>query len=217
MTFKFDSGLSVRIPNDQLIVPNLTIEPQTGQLLANSSDPELVLNAIQQVNAGDLPQLGRQFLSSAYLMVNQDADEFTLWTANPTANEDLVAVDTHNRVVEEFCSPTTPGGSAPTGSSPGGPGNGIPGQSSAKLSGGAIAGIAIGAVAVIAIVGGLIFWCITRRKATLESGPGFTSMVRQRKADTTTSSTYITPEAYGKSELSGNSVWENPRLQELPT
>ena len=43
MTIQFDSGLSVRIPNDQLVVPNLTINPQTGQLVANGSDPELVI------------------------------------------------------------------------------------------------------------------------------------------------------------------------------
>ena len=34
MTIQFDSGLSVRIPNDQLVVPNLTIDPQTVQLVA---------------------------------------------------------------------------------------------------------------------------------------------------------------------------------------
>jgi hypothetical protein len=42
------------------------------------ADPELGTNSIQQVNEDDLRQLGRQFLSSAYLMANQDADEFTL-------------------------------------------------------------------------------------------------------------------------------------------
>jgi hypothetical protein len=35
MTIQFDSGLSIRIPNDQLVVPNLTIDPQMCQLVAN--------------------------------------------------------------------------------------------------------------------------------------------------------------------------------------
>jgi hypothetical protein len=196
MTIQFDSGLSVRIPNDQLVVPNLTINPQTGQLVANGSDPELVINSIQRVNENNLPQLGRQFLSSAYLMVNQDADEFTLWSANPMPNEDLVAVDTQNQVVEEFCSLTI-GGLATVASSTSTtvPDTTAPAPisakpSSGKLSGGGIAGTAVGSAAVVAVLLGAIFWLITRRrKAAPGTGTEFPSMIRQSNARPPSSST----------------------------
>jgi hypothetical protein len=207
MTIQFDSGLSVRIPNDQLVVPNLTINPQTGQLVANASEPELVINSIQQVNEGDLPQLGRQFLSSAYLMVNQDADEFTLWSANPTANEDLVAVDTQNQVIEEFCSSTT-------NTSKTVPHNTTQAQSSDKLSAGGILGTTVGSVAVVAVVLGAIFWFITRRrKAARETRTGFTSVISQSNVDTMSSNvnTFVSHEMYAKP------VWESPQMHELAT
>ncbi|RAL58481.1 hypothetical protein DID88_005185 [Monilinia fructigena] len=56
LTIELDSGISVRIPNDQLVVPNLSIDHTTGAMIANASEPELVLNAIQAVNANDLPR-----------------------------------------------------------------------------------------------------------------------------------------------------------------
>lgn len=103
MTIKLNSGFSVRIPNDQLVVPELTIDDSTGALHANGSTPELVINAMQMGNADDLPKLGRQFLSSAYLMVNQDGGSYTLWEANQDTNEDLVAIDKNNVPVTQFC------------------------------------------------------------------------------------------------------------------
>ncbi len=211
MTIQFDTGLSVHIPDDQVMVPNLTIDPQTGQLLANSSDPELVINSIQQVKENDLPELGRQFLSSAYLMVKQDAHEFALCSANPTANEDLVAVDTQNQVIDEFCSSTT-GGSATS------PSTTVPNitardQSSVKLSAGGIAGTVVGSVALVTIILDAVFWITQRRKAaTPETGTGFTSLTRQSDADTMSSSTntYVSHEMYAKP------ISERPQMQELP-
>lgn len=140
----------------------------TGALIANSSTPELVLNAIQQVNAGDLVQLGRQFLSAAYLMVNQDTNEFTLWEANPTSAVDLVAVDSNGVASNTFCAAeasTSTGTSAP-GSTTTAPAI-VPGPS--KLSGGAIAGIAIGSIVVIAAIAGILYFCLFRRKNGSES------------------------------------------------
>ncbi|KAI9650390.1 hypothetical protein NHQ30_000404 [Ciborinia camelliae] len=169
LTIELDSGISVRIPNDQLVVPNLSIDHTSGAMIANASEPELVLNAIQQQNANDLPQLGRQFLTAAYVMLNQDANIFTLWEANPTENEDLVAVDGRNNAINDFCtSPSTQnnnsassdlGNSTTTSSS-----SIADGQKSSSLSTGVIVGVAIGSVAVIAIIGGIIAWYTTRRR-----------------------------------------------------
>ncbi|TGO74448.1 hypothetical protein BELL_0282g00100 [Botrytis elliptica] len=189
-----DSGISVRIPNDQLVVPNLTIDHTSGAMVANVSEPELVLNAIQSINANDLPQLGRQFLSAAYLMLNQDANTFTLWQANPTQKEDLVAVDRSNNLIDDFCtSPSTPnnnsaGGdtgspsSVPISSSTPSSTSTANSQKSGKVSTGVIVGAAIGSIAVIAIIGGIIIiWRISQRKKNnLITTAAFTASVPEK-------------------------------------
>lgn len=125
-------------------MPDLTIDHSTGALQANASAPELVINSIQLGNADDLPQLGRHLLTSAYLMVNQDAGTYTFWEASlDTGDEDLVAVDETNKIVDKFCSAadsetrniTSPEQSSTSESE----GNG--------LSKGAIAGVVVGSVA----------------------------------------------------------------------
>ncbi|ESZ93554.1 putative aspartic-type endopeptidase [Sclerotinia borealis F-4128] len=175
LTIELDSGISVRIPNDQLVVPNLTVDHTSGAMIANASQPELVLNAIQAGNSNDLPHLGRQFLTAAYLMLNQDAMTFTLWQANPTENEDLVAVDVRNNAMNDFCnSPSTPNNNSANGES----GNSSSTSSSSTpantsttnnkksgtLSTGILIGVAVGSVAVIAFIAGIAAWCILRRR-----------------------------------------------------
>lgn len=139
------------------------MDPQSGQLIANSSHPELVLNSIQQVNADDLPQLGRQFLSAAYLLYNQDASQFTLWEASPTTTEDIVAVDSQNRVVSctPAVSPTTP---PVVTSSPPSSTTSTTVNAQQTLSGGAIGGVVVGGVAGVALLCVLLGFYIRRRR-----------------------------------------------------
>ena len=91
------NGPSIRIPNSQLVMPERYIRDKDGQLMANYSKSNLVINSLQEVNAGDISQLGRQFLSSAYVIVSQDSRKFTLWSADPTRNEDLVGINQEGR------------------------------------------------------------------------------------------------------------------------
>ncbi|EED14742.1 aspartic-type endopeptidase, putative [Talaromyces stipitatus ATCC 10500] len=166
LTLKFSSGLSVRIPNEQLVVPNLTIDKSTGSIIANSSAPELVLNSIQSINADDLPQLGRQFLTSAYLMLNQDANTYTLWEANPVTNEDLVAVDQSGTPVSMFCtttSTTVESSMSQTGTANPGPNKN---NSSHKkdVSGGAISGIVVGCIAGVALTAVMVLYTIGKKR-----------------------------------------------------
>ena len=158
LTVTLNNGFSVRIPNDQLVVPNLTIDPSTGSLHANGSSPELVINSIQQVNQGDLPQLGRQFLSSAYLMSNQDSNTFTLWNAALEEEENLVAIDTNNKPVDSYCAAT------PTSTSSSTPSAHSTSSHDKKLSTGAIVGIAIGSAAALAIVAAGVFLVVSKKK-----------------------------------------------------
>ncbi|KAE8348501.1 aspartic peptidase domain-containing protein [Aspergillus coremiiformis] len=161
LTITFNSGLSVRVPNDQLVVPTLTINKSTGSLLANGSSPELLINPIQHINKDDLPLIGRQFLSSAYLMVNQDANTFTLWNAAPNKVEDLVAIDRFNRVVDSHCDATS--SPAPIARD----------DEDHKMSNGVIAGIVIGSVAGVAIIAAGVFFLLTKRRRLQQtSGDG---------------------------------------------
>ncbi|KAK7951230.1 aspartic-type endopeptidase [Apiospora aurea] len=139
LTIQLQSGLSVRVPNDQLVVPNVIIDRPTGALVVNGSAPDLVINSIQGVNANDLPQLGRQFLTAAYLMVNMDANQCTLWSANPTSDQNLVAVDTSDQEVTEYCGT---GQSSPnnSGSDPSSTATGSSASSRTRLIAGAAAG-----------------------------------------------------------------------------
>lgn len=98
-------------------------------------------------------------------MLNQDANEFTLWEANPTSDTELVAVDTSNADVTTFCDPnaatSSPSGTGSSSSASSSPANNGGGSS---LAGGAIAGIAVGAVAGIAIIAGALFFCLRKRR-----------------------------------------------------
>ncbi|KAM7195055.1 acid protease [Rhypophila sp. PSN 637] len=145
LTINFQSGFSVRIPNDQLVVPHRQINPNTGEITTNATGPDLVIISTQDVNKDDISQLGRQFLSAAYLMANLDANEFTLWEANPTDTQQLVAVDEGNADIASVCDGNPP----PPVTRPDGGGG--------SLSSGLIAGIAVAAVVFTAIVCAIVF------------------------------------------------------------
>jgi len=170
----------VRIPNSVLVNPDLVIDKETGIPYTNNSALEILINSAQDVNANDLPILGRQFLSSAYVMLNQDSGQFTLWEANPTTNEDLVAVDVNNRVVEKFCTPslsnTTEMPSNITSTQPTTASSSSHSASAHGISRGAIAGIVVGSIAGIAGTAGLIYYyCIRSRRnaaARVPNTPG---------------------------------------------
>jgi hypothetical protein len=53
---------------------------------------EVLINPINDINNTNIPKLGRQFLTAAYLVVNQDAGVFALFQANPTDSVHLLAI-----------------------------------------------------------------------------------------------------------------------------
>ncbi|KAI1308324.1 aspartic peptidase domain-containing protein [Xylaria venustula] len=165
LSINIRDGPSIRIPNNQLVVPERYVDGSTGQLMSNYSRSNLVLNSLNTVNEQDLSQLGRVFLSSAYLMVNQDNEEFTLWTANPTALEDLVGVDSAGKEATTFCTNSTSSISpVSTSSAPSDSGSPMEMENSKSLSSGAIAGIVVAAVTSLAITIGALLWRRSRSK-----------------------------------------------------
>lgn len=124
--------------------------------------------------------LGISFLTAAYLMVNQDTGQFTLWAANPTTKSDLVAVDANGADAVSFCTPGTDGDEDRSSSCSGGADqvglsgiNGPPSSDSSASGAGfptvAIIGVAVGAVAVGAFIGVAVFWLLRRKKNKAEA------------------------------------------------
>lgn len=104
------SGLQIRIPNHQLILPDYHISSQ-GEIIVNGSDRVVLINSLQAINLYDMPQLGQPFLSSAYLLVNEDTAQFTLWKSNPTTTRNLLAIgeacDNNNMFTSRLSTPTS--------------------------------------------------------------------------------------------------------------
>ncbi|UPL00993.1 hypothetical protein LCI18_011927 [Fusarium solani-melongenae] len=94
-TIKLNTGLSITIPNNQLIVPERRIN-ENGEIYRNDSQPLLRINRMQD----GLISIGRFFFTAAYLATNEDAGKFTIWKANPTTLEDLVALDPNNKPID---------------------------------------------------------------------------------------------------------------------
>lgn len=150
----FQSGLKITIPNHQLVVPDISIDPE-GNTIFNDTTREVLLNPLQEINRNDMPLLGKTFLTSAYLNVNYDTGTFAMWQATPTTEENLVGVGKSSAGCRIVSNST---------SDPNIPTTGAPAPSDSKISTAAIAGIAVGAAASLAIVALATFWLIRRRK-----------------------------------------------------
>lgn len=103
------------------------------------------------VNENDLPKLGKPFLSSAYLSVDNDRQSFTLWEAQPNVTQDLVSLG------PPVCS-STPSLPAASPSS-------VPAIPAHDFSKGTIAGVVVGGlVAIATTIGAILLVARKRRK-----------------------------------------------------
>ncbi|RFU26271.1 hypothetical protein B7463_g10065, partial [Scytalidium lignicola] len=173
LTFTIDNSLDITIPNSELVQPDITYDVN-GNIGYNSSTREIMLNSLQQVNANDEPQLGHTFLSAAYLMVDVDANTYTLWEANPTDDQQLVtypsgtscnASASHSSEQSDSSSSSSLS-SSPTTSSP--PSSSTPSAPKPPhhSNAGAIAGGVVGAIAVVALLlSGLFIYFRRKRRA----------------------------------------------------
>lgn len=211
LTFKLEGNLDITIPNRQLIVPDRTIK-DNGAMVANASRPVIRINSLQDTTQTAFPYLGRYFLTAAYVVANSDANEFTIYQANPTSEEDLVALGEDNKSVNAQATCTV----QPTASADPGEGDGTNTAESTEtaeptskesssnnestndeqedegLSTGALVGIAVGiCVPVIAGVAFLI-WFLMRRKHKKEQERQ--EAEKRHLENTATYVTYSSPE-----------------------
>lgn len=162
LTFHLDSGLKIRVPNNQYMIPSVDIA-SNGSRVSNTSKRDILITDIED----GPPILGRYFLTAAYLMVNHDAGTFTLWQANATRERSLVRV--FDEETGKKCENTT-GVIQPSASYTGSasessrPDRGI-GSNSGSLSGAVIGGAVVGAVAGAVLIGlGITYFLIKRKR-----------------------------------------------------
>lgn len=170
MTFTLDSGLKIRVPNDQFLTPFVDID-RSGKQVKDRSKREFLMNPLGE----QPPTLGRYFLTAAYLMVNHDANFFTLWQANPTSSEDLVPV--YDEEAADRCRGDVPGLVQPSASATPTPtptndaqkedekDNEAENKDEAGISPAVIGGAVGGGVAALAIVGVVAFFLIRKRRS----------------------------------------------------
>ncbi|KAF2202996.1 hypothetical protein GQ43DRAFT_367939, partial [Delitschia confertaspora ATCC 74209] len=165
LIISIQNGIRIRIPNTELVVPEMTIA-KDGQVEANTLLRNIVINSIQNVNEDDLPQLDRLLFTSAYLMVNHDANTFTLWQADAGAGSpELKAVGEHGEVIEEFCANTTSPTSNETSSrSETSPSSALSPEKR-DMSGAVIGGIIAAAVGGVAVLSCITFFFLRRRRS----------------------------------------------------
>lgn len=169
LRLSFSSGLEVTVPNDQFMVPFVSVD-RNGSRIFNESQREFLMNGLLD----QPPTLGRYFLTAAYLMVNHDAGTFTLWQANPTAASQLIPVLGERASSNaDLCTSNSTGTTAtqvvPAASGTSGAADGPSSspQPAKRPSGGVIAGSVVAAVAIVASLAMLGLY-VRRRKGRPE-------------------------------------------------
>lgn len=105
------------------------------------------------------------FFQAAYLHVNHDTNQFTLWqAANPTGPGKFAGISSNS---DTGCASSSNNTSPSTGNS----GTSGDNSGSSSISGGAIGGIVAGAVVGTLALAALAFFFYRRRKSSLRKGP----------------------------------------------
>ena len=148
LTISIDPGLDVTIPNHQLVVPEYYIDSDGQTYIKNNSNREVLINSLQEINGNDGLVLGLPFFTSAYMMVDHDREQFTLWQSRATTMQDIVPASAFN--CSNSSTTTTTPSSLPSASSNSSESS-TPAQPS-SVSKGIIAGAVVGGLAGLALL-----------------------------------------------------------------
>ncbi|KAI6353508.1 hypothetical protein MCOR25_008957 [Pyricularia grisea] len=189
MSIKLGRGMVARLENDQLVVPHQSVDRKTGDIIIDRAEPpELLIDSMQDVNANDMAQLGMHFAAVAYLLVNYDAGQFSMWSSADIAKDavpDLVAIDERGLDLTdaEFCAADNSTGSSPPPAvatvpakpSPEGEETGDAAATATtggvSLPTGALVGIVVGGALVLLLALGVIVWILLRRRRRGKKAP----------------------------------------------
>lgn len=160
LTIRLSSGLSIRVPNNQFLVPYVEIA-RNGTRVTNDTRIDFLLNGIGKNKTATL---GRYFLTAAYLMVNHDANTFTLWQANPsTGSSSLVPIIEES--THQSCAGSSDGGGVTTTT----PSSTATPDQPSSISIGAIVGGVVGGVVGLAGLAVAVFLIVRRRRKRLSA------------------------------------------------
>ncbi|KAL1850732.1 hypothetical protein Daus18300_012810 [Diaporthe australafricana] len=154
LTIRLSNGPSIRVPNTQFLVPHVDIA-DNGTRVTNDTQVDFLFN---NAEGSRVATLGRYFLTAAHLMVNHDANTFTLWQAAPYTSEPVL-VPVIGESENQSCSSIDD--------------SSIPSHTTSSISVGAVAGAAVGGVAVAAAIAIAVFLTVRRRRRNrLAARPG---------------------------------------------
>ena len=189
LTISIDPGLDITVPNHQLVVPNYGINAQGQQYVDNSSNREVLIYSNQGINKNDMPALGLSFFTSAYIMVDEDHQQFTLWKSQPSTTQNLVALrapvcDAPSSTTIAQPSSTAAGPSSSLGS----------GGATHGVSKGAESGIILGSLAGVALLLGTLLSLRARRQGHRQRKSAKAEARDSRSPDGSRGSPYFKPE-----------------------
>ncbi|CAD6584213.1 MAG: hypothetical protein ASARMPRED_001632 [Alectoria sarmentosa] len=204
LTFSIYPGLDITIPNHQLVVPDIEINSEGQEYPSSSTEVEVLINSLQGVNTNDMPRFGMPFLSSAYLMVDNDQQQFTLSQSQQSTTSNLVAIGPpacNNPAPSPTPLPLPSVLASPTPKPK--PSSGTPQ--------GAIAGGVVGGLATIFIcIGG--FFVRKKRRTERSAGIQKQEYGAMAEAQAVQNPTYSDNQVYAKSEMPS----DRQPPQELP-
>ncbi|EME78392.1 uncharacterized protein MYCFIDRAFT_157184 [Pseudocercospora fijiensis CIRAD86] len=161
LTISLSNGFSTTIRNDALVLPDQYVDP-SGALVSNSSASTILMAPLENVNSNDVPIIGKEFFSSAYMMVDLDASTYTLWQVNDTTETRLISVggscSEHIEINSNDTAPptATATGAASTGTKVAKSGN--------AFSAGALVGIVVGSAVGASVIAAVAVLVVMRRR-----------------------------------------------------
>ena len=159
VVISIDPGLKITIPNYELIKPYVSINSAGQEYIVNGSDVRLTaFSSFDDEQVHVQGALGRPFFNSAYMMVENDQRQITLWLASSNESLDLRAVGPAKCVSSNAPSPTARTSDSAAASQ----------ISASGLSKGAISGVFV-SVAVIIFARFSVGYFFARRQSKLQN------------------------------------------------
>ena len=155
LVISINPGLDITIPNHELVRSFVDLNATTGQeYISDSSKRVMGMYAEDSQTANSILALGRTFLTGAYLMVNADERQFTIWKGQSSAEQKLIGSGPPICPDAGATAPAPPAASQTA--------------SVTGISKGAIAGTIVSVIFLLALGAGIAYFILRRRSRNAE-------------------------------------------------